>query len=423
MKVFISYRWKDSAGFARALADRLAERLGKSEVFHDVETVGGGDDFRQVAHAAIDSADVVLVVIGPDWLSATDSGARRLDNATDLVRQEVARALRSSARVIPVLVEAATMPRREDLPAEIADLADRNAVEVSNSRFDGDVDRLVRQIARGKAGRQVAWWAVGLAVAGAVTGGQLAWARPTSLFLPGLVALSVLGAAAVAGLLRAVSLRRGAAPNRLLTVAAPLGWIAAVAGAGWLANPRGPGDTFTLAVRVSGPNGPTATITQGTITIDLGTDRRRAEIGSNSQAIFLGVPARFRSAPVNVVAQVEGYQVLRSEAITVGGDGVVDLVLTKARYATEVRGTVVSPSGVPVPGVSLDFDNGRAVAISDSLGTFRVKLPVPPGTVVPVRATRGGVTGYHDQITVPESSALTIVLTREVHRAKRARSN
>jgi hypothetical protein len=36
------------------------------------------------------------------------------------------------------------MPRRKDLPAPLADFSQRNFLEVSHSRFDIDVDELVK---------------------------------------------------------------------------------------------------------------------------------------------------------------------------------------------------------------------------------------------------------------------------------------
>jgi hypothetical protein len=59
----------------------------------------------------------MLVVIGTHWLSITDdNGRRRLDDSEDFVRREIEAALQSGIRVIPVLVDGATMPPSDQLP-------------------------------------------------------------------------------------------------------------------------------------------------------------------------------------------------------------------------------------------------------------------------------------------------------------------
>ena len=66
---------------------------------------------------SLDAADVQLVVIGKDWLTATDDlGRRRLDNADDYVAREVEVGLAKAIRVIPILADNATMPHAADLP-------------------------------------------------------------------------------------------------------------------------------------------------------------------------------------------------------------------------------------------------------------------------------------------------------------------
>jgi len=90
-------------------------------VFIDVASIEPGVDFAEVITRAVGSCDVLLAVIGPGWLTAPDeAGQRRLDDPDDLVRLEVEAALARDVRVIPVLVEDATMPRRKDLPEDLA---------------------------------------------------------------------------------------------------------------------------------------------------------------------------------------------------------------------------------------------------------------------------------------------------------------
>jgi hypothetical protein len=122
--VFISYRRDESRDACQALAGALMARLGKRNVFLDVDSIAGGELFPVRLEQALRGSDVVLVVIGPRWLiAADDRGLRRLDNPADFVRREVELALQSRATVLPLLVHGATLPRAADLPATLQPLA------------------------------------------------------------------------------------------------------------------------------------------------------------------------------------------------------------------------------------------------------------------------------------------------------------
>jgi hypothetical protein len=73
-------------------------------------------------------------------------GARRLDDPEDYVRREIGMALRSRVPILPVLVGGARMPGVEQLPAAIAALNKRQALELRDDRWDDDVNELIRQI-------------------------------------------------------------------------------------------------------------------------------------------------------------------------------------------------------------------------------------------------------------------------------------
>src|SRR5215472_10121142 len=116
-KIFISYRREDCASQAGRLCDWLDSSFGKDQVFMDVQTIDPGDDFVEAIQTAIGSSDVVIAMIGKNWLTITDgTGRRRLENPDDYVRIEISTALDQNKRVIPVLVQGATMPRSDDLP-------------------------------------------------------------------------------------------------------------------------------------------------------------------------------------------------------------------------------------------------------------------------------------------------------------------
>ena len=144
-RIFISYRRDETAYAAGWLFDRLAEQYGRGRIFKDIDSVVLGDDFVEVITAAVGSCDVLLALIGSRWVTIADEGgARRLDDPNDFVRLELEAALARPVRVIPILVEGARMPRADELPASLAPLVRRQALELSPSRFTSDTDRLLK---------------------------------------------------------------------------------------------------------------------------------------------------------------------------------------------------------------------------------------------------------------------------------------
>ena len=145
--VFINYRRDETAGEARALFTELAMLLGKDSVFMDVDTIALGRDFRQVIGERLESCDLMLALIGRDWVDAkTPAGRRRLDDPGDFVRLEIEAALKRNIPVTPVLVQGAHMPTVEQLPEEIRDFAYRNGFELSHNRWQSDVQEMIKRL-------------------------------------------------------------------------------------------------------------------------------------------------------------------------------------------------------------------------------------------------------------------------------------
>jgi hypothetical protein len=145
--IFVSYRRQETSHLAGRLYDRLADRFGESQVFIDVDAIEPGVDFAEEIFRAVAACKVLLAVIGPTWLTTTDDrDRRRLDDPDDIVRLEVEAALAREVRVIPILVEGAVMPTRQDLPESLAGLARRNALLIRHESFRYDAGRLVTAI-------------------------------------------------------------------------------------------------------------------------------------------------------------------------------------------------------------------------------------------------------------------------------------
>jgi len=143
--IFISYRRQDAPGYAGRLYDSLAAHFGEGVLFMDIGAIKPGQDFTQRIDEALNSCDVLLAVIGPQWATITDSGgSRRLEDPDDFVGLEVRTALtRPDVVVIPVLVGGGRMPAREEVPPGLAELRRRQALELSEARWRYDVERLI----------------------------------------------------------------------------------------------------------------------------------------------------------------------------------------------------------------------------------------------------------------------------------------
>ncbi len=148
--IFITYRRLDSSSETGRIADRLQSNFGAESVFYDIDTIPLGIDFPTFISNQLDKTDIFLVVIGDNWLNVKDAeGNRRIDNPEDWVRIEVSAALaRQNIPVIPVMVgESSNPPPKEQLPEELEDLADRNAIVLrSDSTFEGQIERLIEYI-------------------------------------------------------------------------------------------------------------------------------------------------------------------------------------------------------------------------------------------------------------------------------------
>jgi TIR domain len=163
-RIFISYRRDETAYPAGWLYDRLADRYGGGQVFKDIDSIQLGDDFVEVITTAVGSCDVLLALVGEQWLTITDAqGRRRLDDPEDFVRLEIEAALTRHVRVIPILVDGAMMPRADELPPSLAGLVRRQALELSPARFDFDTGRLLkvldRTLAEVRTAHDIAAWA------------------------------------------------------------------------------------------------------------------------------------------------------------------------------------------------------------------------------------------------------------------------
>src|SRR5215475_8637309 len=89
--VFINYRGADSDTAAVLIDRELTNRLGGDRVFLDCRSIPAGADFVEELLGRLRACSVLLVVIGPRWLTLTDTaGQRRIDDPRDWIRREIA---------------------------------------------------------------------------------------------------------------------------------------------------------------------------------------------------------------------------------------------------------------------------------------------------------------------------------------------
>lgn len=147
--IFISYRRDDAKHAAGRLVDRLGRSFSREQLFFDIDNIEPGLDFKKVLSQRVQACNVLLAVIGPEWLnSKAENGERRLDDPRDFVRVEIEAALTRDVRVIPVLVDGARMPRENELPEAIRGLTYRNAVRLTHERFASDAEDLAEALSR-----------------------------------------------------------------------------------------------------------------------------------------------------------------------------------------------------------------------------------------------------------------------------------
>lgn len=146
IRVFISYRRDDAAGYARAIYDELVRRFSDERVFMDVDDIPAGLPFDEVIRGAMGESQVLLVLMGKRWAGEAAGAPSRLHEPGDLVRAEIEAGLSRGLHIIPVLLDGAAMPREEALPEPLRPLARRHALELVNTRFTEDMQRLLAAI-------------------------------------------------------------------------------------------------------------------------------------------------------------------------------------------------------------------------------------------------------------------------------------
>jgi TIR domain len=145
-RIFISYRRSDSAAIVGHIYERLAARYKTESVFRDINKMPLGKNFYDHIKEELSGCDVVLVVVGPQWLAVDAHGQSRIQQSDDPVRLEVEAALQSGATVIPVMVEDVALPKTMDLPESLKTFPALAGTRINVEDFDHHLERLMQSI-------------------------------------------------------------------------------------------------------------------------------------------------------------------------------------------------------------------------------------------------------------------------------------
>ena len=146
-RIFVNHRRDDSAPHALNVAQYLEREFGGANVFLDIDRLRAGEKFSRVLEERLAASAVMIAIIGPQWLTATDDeGQRRLDDPEDWVRMEISRALARGIPVIPVLVAGAPLPKKGQLPEALRPLIEHHVATLTTNGFRNEMAGLARDI-------------------------------------------------------------------------------------------------------------------------------------------------------------------------------------------------------------------------------------------------------------------------------------
>lgn len=133
--IFISYRRSDGFATAQLIYDRLEQRGYR--VSFDMETLRSGN-FNTQLYERIEKCQDVVVIISKDALNF------RENPEDDWLRLEIAHALKHKKNIIPVFLRDVNIPKKEELPEDIAEIVMKNGVTASEEHFDSTIQKLCR---------------------------------------------------------------------------------------------------------------------------------------------------------------------------------------------------------------------------------------------------------------------------------------
>ncbi|MFG2491081.1 toll/interleukin-1 receptor domain-containing protein [Streptomyces caniferus] len=137
--VFINYRTGDGNETAALIDNELSNRFGKDHAFRASKSIPPGTAYPDALLTSLRRSALVLAVVGADWINFQS----RLRDPEDWVRKEILEAFACGLPVVPVLAGRTTERlKKEDLPDELARLAELQSVRLDTQNAEADLKRL-----------------------------------------------------------------------------------------------------------------------------------------------------------------------------------------------------------------------------------------------------------------------------------------
>ncbi|RJQ46110.1 MAG: toll/interleukin-1 receptor domain-containing protein [Nitrospiraceae bacterium] len=148
-EIFISYRHDDSEGWAGRLSEALQRAYGEKAVFFDLDSIAAAENWKHRIDECLENSKIMIVMIGPKWLTISDSsGRRRLDDPDDIVRQEIIAAISRHIPILTLLVGNATLPKPDDLPDALRNILTYQAQELPTKRWKREIESLLLEVGK-----------------------------------------------------------------------------------------------------------------------------------------------------------------------------------------------------------------------------------------------------------------------------------
>jgi hypothetical protein len=132
--IFISYRGSDQNWATELVYARMTQAFGVEAVFKAGNSIQASERFPAILRRQAASCPVMLVLIGPGWLTAGEPGKRRLEDPDDWVRQEISISLEAGNHPVPLLIgnhDQVKIPDAQELPEVIRPLVECQAARLA----------------------------------------------------------------------------------------------------------------------------------------------------------------------------------------------------------------------------------------------------------------------------------------------------
>ena len=148
MNIFINYRRNDTKIFATIIYEKILKHINNSNVFLDIDTIEPGENFINSIIKTIDKCQLMLSLIGPNWIKQDEKYGTNIKNPHDFVQLEIHEALKRNIKIIPILINDASMPKESDLPCELHSILKFSALSINEATLETDINSFIYQLLR-----------------------------------------------------------------------------------------------------------------------------------------------------------------------------------------------------------------------------------------------------------------------------------